>query len=131
LVLPVFEPTRPREIEAIEESPADLDLAGVQALETDLQGLRGERDGRALQQDVFSPDLLLEHRETLREGVVGEVVRGVRPEQIGQVVAGESTARFNGKSNQQRKVFARAKPYRLAGGGKEDGTAEGVESWLL
>src|SRR5437660_11346373 len=69
-----------------------------------------QRDGGPLDEEVLTPDLLLEDGEGLGEGVTRQMSGRVAPEEIHQVVTRQPTPRFDRETNQQREVLTRPEP---------------------
>jgi hypothetical protein len=56
------------------------------------------------------------------------VPRGcLRPQQIGEVIARELLARFQGETNEEGEVLARTEPHLLAGNGEQGGATQAVQ----
>src|SRR2546426_9698896 len=83
-----------------------------------------QRDGGPLDEEVLTPDLLLEDGEGLGEGVTRQMSGRVAPEEIHQVVTRQPTPRFDGETNQQREVLTRAEPDLLPRSRQQQGGSE-------
>src|SRR5207249_5485292 len=124
LVLPLLEPHRAGDLEAVEERAANLRLAAVEAAHVRVHGARNEGDRRALHDQMLASDLLLQDREGLSQRVPGAGRRHVRPQEIHQVVAREPAPAFHREADQQGEVLARAEADLLTGFGDQQRHAE-------
>ena len=127
LVLPLLEQHCPRHVEAVEERAADLHVARVEPSHVCVHDVLGERDGRPLHLEVLAADLRLDHRQRLSQGVPRAMRRGVRPQQIHQVVTRELLPRFGREANQQREVLTGAEADVLPSLGDQEGSTEAGE----
>ena len=127
LILPIFERSRRRNLEPVEERTVDAHVADGQMVGVNVDPPRRQTDRRPLNDDRLAGDLCLDDGETLREGVIRVPRRRFRPQQIGEVVARELFAGFQRETNEQGEVLTRAKPHLLAGNGEQGGTTEAVQ----
>jgi hypothetical protein len=86
-----------------------------------------ETDRRALNHHGVTGDLGLDHRQTLRKGVIRKLGRDVGPEEVGEIVAGELLPGIQREADQQGKMFARTKSHLLTRSGEEGRTTEAVQ----
>lgn len=92
----------------------------VQSAQVDFDHARREPDRRLLNEQVVAPDLGLQHRHCLREGMAGVRCWSVRPEQLDHAVATEPAARVDGQPDQQGEVLARAELDLLTSSGEQE-----------
>ena len=59
--------------------------------------------------------------------MIAELRSGIRPQQIGQIIAGELLAGLEREPDQKGEVFARTKTHLLAGYGEQGGSPKAVQ----
>ena len=131
LVFPFFKRPRGRDFEAVQEWTVKPHVPITQVQGVHFDPPRGKSNRRALNHDGLSRDLGLDDRQTLRERMVGELGRYVRPQKISEVVAGKLLAGIEREPNQKSEVLARTKSNLLAGNGEQGGTTEAVQQKMV
>ena len=127
-ILPFLERPRRRDLETVEEGTVDAHVAGAQMVDVNVNPARGQTDGGTLNHHGLARDLCLDDRQTLGERVIGELRRGLRPQQVGEIVARELLARFQGETNEEGEVLARTEPHWFAGNGEQGGTTQAAQN---
>src|SRR6266513_1399702 len=79
----------------------------------------------------FASEFGFDNRQPLSERMVRKLGRCVRPEQIGEVIAGELLAGIEREPDQKSKMFPRTKPYLLASHGEQGGTAKTMQQKMV
>ena len=127
LVLPIFKWTRVGNLEAVEERTVNAHVPSGQMRRVDVDPALGQTHSRALQKHRRASDFRFDDGQPLREGMIGVSGRGARPQEIGQIVAGESFVGFQRETNQQCQMLARTKPDLLAGNSEQGGTTQAAQ----
>ena len=118
-------------LEAIKERSLDTHVAGGQMRGINIDPAGGQPYGGALNHHRLTSDLCLYHGQALRERMIGMSRGRVRPQQVGEVIPRELLTAFQGETDEEREMLARAKPHLLASEGEQGGSTESVQHEMV
>ena len=131
LVFPLFKWPGGRNLEALEERPSDSRTTVSEMQRVNIDPAGGETDGGALNHDRIAGDFRFDDRQTLGQRMVGELGRGIRPKEVGEIVARELLPGIERETNQEGEMLARTKPHLLTSDGEQGGTTEAMQDEVV